>query len=273
MLSAHKIKILQSLDKKKFRQKYNLFLVEGNKALTEVRNSDIEIVDIFSVHPEELKELGAPIHEITEKELKKISFLSHPKDSVGVCKLRTHELINSTFNIVLDGIQDPGNLGTIIRLADWFGIEQIICSADTVDLYNPKVIQSSMGSFTRVNVTYKNLNTFLAGTSLRNIGTDKEGKNIYSAEIHPQINLIMGNEGNGIRNSTQKWLHDKLSIPRFGKNPRTESLNVAIATSIVLGEIFSKKTRPQKMKPEKTDEKSNDVPRVQKVRDPSDGYR
>ncbi|HPZ25641.1 MAG TPA: TrmH family RNA methyltransferase, partial [Kaistella sp.] len=148
MLTAHKIKILQSLDKKKFRQKYNLFLVEGNKTIKEIPNSHFKIKEIFSLNPDEISTENVAASQITPNELKKISFLQHPKDSVAVCEVINEKFLEDiSIQLVLDGIQDPGNLGTMIRLADWFGIEQIICSEDTVDFYNPKVIQASMGSF------------------------------------------------------------------------------------------------------------------------------
>ena len=242
MLNTHKIKILQSLDKKKFRQKYNLFLVEGNKTIKELVTSDYKITDLFSINPNTLDFDKQEITEITEPELKKISFLQHPKDSIAVCEIKENEEIsNSKFNIVLDGIQDPGNLGTIIRLADWFGIEQIICSEDTVDFYNPKVIQATMGSFTRVNIVYKNIQEFLSNSQNVNIGTDMDGSNIYKFQFPERINLILGNEGNGMREETEKLLQEKITIPRFGTSQSTESLNVSMATGIILGEIFSQK--------------------------------
>lgn len=240
MLTHHTIKVLQSLDKKKFRQKYNLFLVEGNKIITELKNSKIKVKEIFSVQPENLPEMGCPIHKIEEKDLRKISFLQNPKDSVAVCEIPSSEIVSSDFNIILDGIQDPGNLGTIIRLADWFGIEQVVCSPDTADLYNPKVIQATMGSFTRVNIVYEDLQNFLQNSENTNIGTDMHGENIYTTDFPRKINLIMGNEGNGIRPETEKLLEKTLTIPRFGKHKSTESLNVSIATSIILGEVFSR---------------------------------
>lgn len=242
MLTTHKIKILQSLDKKKFRQKYNLFLVEGNKTIKELQNSNYKITDLFSINPNSLNFDKQEITQITEQELKKISFLQHPKDSVAVCEIKENkEILNSKFNLVLDGIQDPGNLGTIIRLADWFGIEQIVCSEDTVDFYNPKVIQATMGSFTRVNVIYKNIQEFLSNSQNVNIGTDMEGTNIYQFRFPEKINLILGNEGNGMRPETEKLLQEKITIPRFGNSQSTESLNVSMATGIILGEIFSQK--------------------------------
>ena len=242
MLTAHKIKILQSLDQKKFRQKYNLFLVEGNKTIKEIPSSGYRIKEIFSVNSDSLSVESSLITKISPSELKKISFLQHPKDSVAVCELKEERIVeNNLAQLVLDGIQDPGNLGTIIRLADWFGIPQIICSEDTVDLYNPKVIQASMGSFLRVNLVYQNLENFLQESDVAIIGTDMDGVSFYDYPFPTQFNLVLGNEGNGIRPEIEKLLTDKITIPRFGKSQATESLNVSMAAGIILGQIFSKK--------------------------------
>lgn len=220
-------------------------MVEGNKTIKELQNSDYKVKEIFSLNPSSTDFQGFDenlITQIDEKELKKISFLQHPKDSVAICELADNQMIKKTdFNLVLDGIQDPGNLGTIIRLADWFGIEQIVCSEDTADVYNPKVIQATMGSFTRVNVVYTSLEQFLSETENTNIGTDMQGENIYTFDFPKKINLILGNEGNGMRKETEKLLAKSISIPRFGKLQSTESLNVSMATGIILGQIFSKK--------------------------------
>ena len=242
MLTAHKIKILQSLDKKKFRQKYNLFLVEGNKTIKEIPTSEYIIREIYSVNPSELSLGELTATEISPAELKKISFLQHPKDSVAVCELK-EEIVEKepAVQLILDGIQDPGNLGTIIRLADWFGISQIICSEDTVDFYNPKVIQASMGSFLRVNIIYKALENYLADDNQPLIGTDMDGTSFYDYEFPEQFNLVLGNEGNGIRPELENLLTDKITIPRFGKSKATESLNVAMSAGIILGQIFNKK--------------------------------
>lgn len=242
MLTAHTIKILQSLDKKKFRQKYNLFLVEGNKTIRELFNSNFKIKEIFSTDPQKLDCKDIPVTHISENELKKISFLMNPKDSVAVCWLNEEqaEIKDKKIQLVLDGIQDPGNLGTIIRLADWFGIEQIICSEDTVDFYNPKVVQATMGSFTRVNVVYTNLTEYLSTTQNVNVGTDMVGESIYSFEKPENLNVILGNEGNGMRPETEKLLQKNITIPRFGKSQSTESLNVSMAAGIILGQLFSK---------------------------------
>ena len=242
MLTAHKIKILQSLDKKKFRQKYNLFLVEGNKTIKEIPNSHYKIHDIYSVAPTELSVGNLITTEISEADLKKISFLQHPKDSVAVCELKEESIEQETgVQLILDGIQDPGNLGTIIRLADWFGISQIICSEDTADFYNPKVIQASMGSFLRVNIVYRDLENYLSTNSNSIIGTDMDGTDLYDFKFPAQFNLVLGNEGNGIRPEIENLLTDKITIPRFGKSQATESLNVAMSAGIILGQIFNKK--------------------------------
>ena len=241
MLTNHTIKILTSLDKKKFRQKYNLFLVEGNKIIKELKNSSFKVKEIFSVNPSELDFLGMMIHQITDKELQKISHLQHPKNSVAVCELQENKSIDAPIQLVLDNIQDPGNLGTIIRLADWFGIEQIICSPDSVDVYNPKVIQATMGSFTRVNVVYQEIEQILESADRPIFGTDMVGKNLYLMDFPEKFYLILGNEGNGIRPNIKKLVSNNITIPRFGKLQSTESLNVSMAAGIILGQIFSQK--------------------------------
>lgn len=214
-------------------------MVEGNKIIKELQNSKFRLDKIYTLEPDLLDFPSSILEPITAAELKKISFLQHPKDSLAVCCLpNTPTLLDTEVNLVLDGIQDPGNLGTIIRLADWFGIEQIICSPDTVDVYNPKVIQATMGSFIRINIVYTPLVDYLATTQNENVGTDMEGENLYSMDMPQKINLILGNEGNGIRPSTREYLKRKITIPRFGKHRTTESLNVSMAAGIILGQLF-----------------------------------
>ncbi|QDP86569.1 RNA methyltransferase [Chryseobacterium sp. SNU WT5] len=240
MLTAHKIKILQSLEKKKFRQKYNLFLVEGNKTIKEIPKSKYKIKELYCLNPHDFDNKDLNIVEITTDQLKKISFLQNPKDSIAVCELIEH-CINphDEVQLILDGIQDPGNLGTIIRLADWFGIDQIICSEDTVDYYNPKVIQASMGSFLRVNIAYTSLETYFAENDTPIIGTDMVGENMYQYKFPQKFSLVLGNEGNGIRPEMKNLLTNRVTIPRFGNTKSTESLNVAMSAGIILSKIFS----------------------------------
>ncbi|QBO59190.1 23S rRNA (guanosine-2'-O-)-methyltransferase RlmB [Chryseobacterium salivictor] len=219
-----------------------MFLVEGNKTLKEIPTSKFRINEIFSVNPAELSAVNLAATEISPNELQKISFLQHPKDSVAVCELKEEMLLEQTgIQLILDGIQDPGNLGTIIRLADWFGISQIICSEDTADFYNPKVIQASMGSFLRVNIVYRDLENYLSENKQPIIGTDMDGTDFYDYQFPAQFNLVLGNEGNGIRPEIETLLTDKITIPRFGKSQSTESLNVAMSAGIILGQIFAKK--------------------------------
>lgn len=215
-------------------------MVEGDKIIKELLLSDYKVKEVFSISPESLVFSDGSVTKITEQELHKISFLQHPKNAVAVCELASQTLEKEHHRqLVLDGIQDPGNLGTIIRLADWFGIEQIVCSEDTVDVYNPKVIQASMGSFLRVKVVYVPLAKYLKQTENKNLGTDMEGENLFRYDFPEKFNLILGNEGNGIRPEIEQILLDKISIPRFGKQKTTESLNVSMATAICLGQIFS----------------------------------
>ncbi len=216
-------------------------MVEGNKTIKEIPGSRYNIKQLFSVNPEELKVAGAEAVAVSETELRRISFLQNPKDSVAVCEVIEPKMLTDVpVQLVLDGIQDPGNLGTIIRLADWFGIEQVICSEDTADYYNPKVIQASMGSFLRVNIIYTDLHTYFASSDRKVIGTDMDGENMYGFAFPEEFDLVLGNEGNGIRPETEAILTYKITIPRAGKSRATESLNVSMAAGIILGQIYSK---------------------------------
>lgn len=148
-----------------------------------------------------------------------------------------NQITNSGLILALDDIRDPGNLGTIMRLCDWFGIRQIVCSKETVDIYNPKVVQATMGSITRVNVNYVDLKTFISQTELPVFGTFMDGDNIYQSNLPQNGIIIMGNEANGISAEIEKIVTRRLTIPRFGELQKTESLNVATATAIILSEF------------------------------------
>lgn len=185
---------------------------------------------------------GQAVETISEQELRKISFLQHPRDSVALVEIPEAQFLpDINLQLVLDGIQDPGNFGTIIRLADWFGIEQVVCSEDTVDLYNPKAVMATMGSFTRVNVVYTDINAFLSESPNVNLGTDMDGESIYSFAFPERMNIVLGNEGSGMRPETESLIRHQITIPRFGKAKATESLNVSMAAGIILGQIFSAK--------------------------------
>ncbi len=243
MLSANKIKLIQSLDKKKYRQKYNLFVVEGIKNIKEFIFSHFSVKNIYSTEP--ISFLKDNLYQlISYEELKKISFLKTPHNAVALFEIpQSVPKETQGIQLVLDEIQDPGNLGTLIRLADWFGIEQIICSKETVDIYNPKVVQSAMGSLARISVIYTDLNEFLADSTIPVLVTDMDGESIYSSKLPEEAFLVMGNEGNGVSESIKSLCSQTISIPRFGNEQKAESLNVAMATGIILGEFFSQKMR------------------------------
>ena len=173
--------------------------------------------------------------------MKKISFLTTPNVGLALCELPNYDedIKLNGLSIALDDIRDPGNLGTIIRLADWFGVEDILCTKESVDMYNPKVVMSTMGSFTRVKVHYIDLEKYLSDYKGNIFGTFMEGESIYEQTLPQEGILVMGNEANGISPEIEKLTTNKLSIPFFGKNGSTESLNVAVATSVILGEFKS----------------------------------
>ncbi|MCF6350018.1 MAG: RNA methyltransferase [Flavobacteriaceae bacterium] len=237
MLSKNQIKLLTSLKLKKNRIKFGLFVVEGLKSVTEFNHSEFEVETLFyttkfkNFLPKQNTQL------ITEKELKKISNLKNPSQVLGVFKIPKPVIKKKKGLIIaLDAIKDPGNLGTIIRLCDWFGVNQLVCSLETVDCYNPKVIQATMGSLTRVSIVYVDLNKYLLNTKLTVFASLMQGKNIYQTKLPKQAILVMGNEANGISNRNLKLIKNKISIPKFG-NLQTESLNVATATAILLSEF------------------------------------
>ena len=223
-----------------------MFLVEGHKSVNEFIESDYHIETIYHAYNSEpnLLKLSRKINfqAISLNDLEKISSLKTPQDVVAQIKIPAwpplnNNILQKKFSIVLDGIQDPGNMGTIIRTADWFGIKDIICSADTVDVYNPKVVQATMGSLSRVNVHYVDLEAFLSKIQLPVFGAMLDGSNIYHTDFGSEGLLVMGNEGNGVRPEIKKLIRHAVTIPRLGK---AESLNVAIATAIFCGEISRK---------------------------------
>jgi TrmH family RNA methyltransferase len=234
MVSKNQIKRIISLQQKKHRKESGLFFVEGKKVIQELLDSKFTLEELFVTEP--LFENIPQQTFISETDLKKISALTNPNNCLAVFRMPEPKKINEGGIILaLDKIRDPGNLGTIIRLCDWFGITDLVCSEDTVDLYNPKVLQATMGSITRVNVSYVDLNEFLSQTKLPIFGTFMNGTNIYKTQLPQDGIIVMGNEANGISTEIEPLITDKITIPRFG-NP-TESLNVATATAIVLSEF------------------------------------
>ena len=242
MVSDRQIKIIKSLKHKKNRSKHNLFVAEGDKTIVELILAGYNINSLYSINSK-IEGAKNSIVQLSKLELNKISNLSNPKNSLGVFEIPKPKSINYNKLIIgLDNISDPGNLGTIIRLCDWFGVEDLICSFDTVDCYNPKVVQASMGSISRINITYLDLQNSLESNSLKTYGTYMQGDSIYDIDEIQKGVILFGNEANGINLNLSKFVDKKLSIPRFGKLQKTESLNVANALSIVLSENSRKST-------------------------------
>ena len=238
MISKNQIKLITGLHQKKQRFANQLFFAEGIKVIQELLLSNFELEYLFTTQNDfETVEFSKRI-SITEQELKKISALSTPNTCLAVFKIPAENtIIDSDLILALDDIRDPGNLGTILRLCDWFGIQQIICSKETVDIYNPKVVQATMGSIARVNVNYVDLKSFITNTKLPVFGTFMNGENIYQSNLPQNGIIIMGNEANGISAEIEKIVTSRITIPRFGELQKTESLNVATATAIILSEF------------------------------------
>ena len=263
MISKNKIKYIRSLEQKKNRNKEGKFVAEGFKVVDDLlalQPADLIVATQEWLHDKHLADQTEVI-EVTEEELKKVSFLQHPQQvlavfrqdtgcnkqdsnnsqeeaeekNFGFSKINTQEL-----SLALDGVQDPGNLGTIIRIADWFGITHIYCSQDTADVYNPKVVQATMGSIARVKVEYGNLLALVESlpADVPVYGTLLDGDNIYQQQLENRGLIVMGNEGKGISPALAKKVNRRLLIPNFPEGRATaDSLNVAIATAITCSEF------------------------------------
>ncbi len=244
MLSKTHSKYIQSLHHKKFRDADNVFIAEGNKVVPELVQSKrfvcMEILgtkEWLQQHEVSLRKYyDGPLTEIETFELEKISALSTPNQVLAIFKKAeaAPAIIDKKISIVLDTIQDPGNLGTIIRTADWFGIENIICSANCTEMYNPKVAQSTMGSLGRVNITYVNLPTWLAQQEISLYAAALDGKPVQQFRNIKEGLLIIGNESKGISKEIMEMVTEKITIPKTGE---AESLNAAVATGIILSHI------------------------------------
>ncbi|RFS14698.1 RNA methyltransferase [Emticicia sp. C21] len=248
MFSKQQQKYVQSLQIKKYRQEHHSFLVEGAKSVLELLDSDFEVelllcTSKFLVENEKkLKKIL--VEEISQTELEKTSTLQSNDAAVAVVKMKLNLTLQAgakEFVLVLDDIRDPGNLGTILRIADWYDINKVICSDTTVDFYNPKVIAASMGSFTRIQTFYTNLQTYFDQISINKpaiIGTFLNNTNLHQFNFPDAGYIVLGNESNGIGEVVEKFVTDKVTIPRFG---HAESLNVGIATAIVLDNLMRRK--------------------------------
>ena len=240
MLSKNQLKLVRSLELKKNRKKEGLFVAEGPKVVGDLLRAGFVPHSIFKVQGSGFKVQGSSFL-ITDDELRKLSFLQHPQEVLAVFKIPQSQkpTANSQqLTIALDGIQDPGNLGTIIRIADWFGISTIYCSEDTADCYNPKVVQATMGSLAHVDLVYTDLEALLRQYDGPIYGTLLDGQNIYQQELSNEGIIVMGNEGNGISPAIRQLVTHKLLIPNYNPSSETaESLNVAIATAITCAEF------------------------------------
>ena len=236
MITKNQIKYIRGLALKKNRVKEQCFVVEGEKSVAELLRSSFQIIDLFATKQWIAENNYDNANEVSVTELARISNLKSANNVLAVVKFNEEikEKISGV-TLVLDDINDPGNLGTIIRVCDWFGVEQIVCSKNTVDFYNPKVVQSTMGSLFRVSVLYTDLNKYLAKTTTPIYGAFMDGENIKSSNTNENIHLVMGNEANGISKEVEKYISKKVAIKNIGGN--TESLNVAMASAILLYEF------------------------------------
>lgn len=248
MISKNQIKYIHQLELKKFRKQEGLFIAEGHKVVGDLLRAGFKPRHIFAVqdwitdNSSQLSVLDSQLSEVNLEELTRLSLLQHPQQVLALFPIPDEQTILSPKNalsILLDNVQDPGNLGTIIRIADWFGIDTIYCSLGTVDAWNPKVVQATMGSIARVHIKY--VDPQLLFDSLPDkfpvYGTFLDGDNIYTQQLSQQGIIVMGNEGNGISDAVRSRVTHKLLIPDFHKGDTADSLNVAIATAITCSEF------------------------------------
>lgn len=240
MLTKNQAKLIKSLDEKKNRVELGLFLVEGEKSVVEVLDSDFEIsfvmatTEFFDKYGDKVRERSESFEIVNQSDLEKVGTFKTNDAAIAVVKQKdnkTFEIQKNELVLALDEVKDPGNLGTIIRIADWYGIKNIVASKETVDFYNPKVITATKGSFTRVNIFYTDLKDFISKSKLPVVGAFLDGENVHKTKFPESAILVMGNESNGVSKEIETLVTQKITIPAYGK---AESLNVAIATAIIL---------------------------------------
>ena len=251
MISKNQIKFVRQLEQKKFRKAENLFIAEGHKVVGDLLAAGFRPTQVFATNDWISLNPTVSAIEVTPNELARLSLQQHPQQVLALFPIPNYNPsspINqqpSHLSLLLDNIQDPGNLGTIIRIADWFGIGTIYCSPGTVDAWNPKVVQATMGSIARVNIIYIDpdelFNQLPADYPI--YGTFLDGDNIYTQKLTPHGLIVMGNEGNGISDAVREKVSHKLLIPDFHKGDTADSLNVAIATAITCSEFRRRSTK------------------------------
>jgi TrmH family RNA methyltransferase len=235
MLSKARIKLIRSLQIKKYRQQEQLFVVEGAKSVAELLKSDF-VIELVAGTGEYLSTIDKPasmLFEVQQKELESLGLFQTNESALAVARMKPNESFKPTpgeFVLALDDIRDPGNLGTIVRTADWFGISRIVASNETADVYNSKVISATMGSFTRVQIFYTELETFLPTVSTRLFGAFLDGQDVHHVDFKGGGVIVIGNEARGISEAVGRCVTDKITIPRYGN---AESLNAAIATAVI----------------------------------------
>ncbi|MDZ7897098.1 MAG: RNA methyltransferase [Arcicella sp.] len=243
MITKNQIKYINSLQQKKFRTENQSFVVEGAKSVLELLRSDFETEllfvtdEFFEQHQNLLQAFHIQGFIVNQADLEKAGSYNSNNAALAVVKTKENEELlvgENEFALILDDIRDPGNLGTIIRVADWYGIQKIICSHSTVDFYNPKVISATMGSFTRSRLYYTDLEGFIRNQNANIYGTLLDGDNIHKIKFSNSGYIIIGNEANGISSNIEQLITHKITIPRFGQ---AESLNAGIATAVVLDNL------------------------------------
>jgi TrmH family RNA methyltransferase len=234
VLSQNDIKHINSLKSKKYRSKYFEFIAEGVKIITELIDDGLEVVNIYAINAELLDDKRCKV--ITEQQMAKITSLKNHHDCLAVFKIPQHvlEINENEWILLLDDIQDPGNMGTIIRNCDWFGIKKIICSDGCVDAFNPKVVQASMASVGRIHIFETDLNTVISANNLPVYGAVLNGENYHQQDFTKKGFVLIGNEGHGIHADLQSKITFPITIPKKGK---AESLNAAIATALILDKL------------------------------------
>lgn len=244
MISKNQIKFVRQLEQKKYRQREGLFVAEGPKVVGDLLRHGWQPKALYATSAWEGVSgmTGSGAVQVSDEELQRLSFLQHPQQVLAVFPMPENRemppLKQGRLYLALDGVQDPGNLGTIIRIADWFGINTIYCSTDTADVWNPKVVQATMGSIARVSLYYTDLPQVLKSAEVPVYGTLLDGEDIYSQPLSNDGIIVMGNEGNGLSAPVRELVDRKLLIPSFNSSPdMAESLNVAIATAITCSEF------------------------------------
>lgn len=230
-LSKNKIKLIRSLRLKKNRDAEQLFVVEGEKIVYELLEENPDVIEFICTTHDQFS--FERVYQTDERGMKAISSQKNPGNLLAVVRFPQAQKRDGNLILALDGIQDPGNMGTIIRTAEWFGISSIVCSKETVDCFNSKVVQSTMGSLFRMSIEYVDLNDYLSETSLPIYGALLDGVDMYASPIETNAILVIGNEGNGISDAIKKRVTHPILIPKYGA---AESLNAAMATGIILAE-------------------------------------